>query len=171
MKLDKKNEKKQMKILAAELAMINAFQQQYSVGLKNTEAKEPTLDQAMTRFVERLKMVPEHGGYQNHWREMTALAGGKLAFYRSVQETDNAWYKDKHFLLRSIMVPVFLLILTALLGNWVAASLQESSFKRKQVFQYKLTFLKEGRVGPSYSRVERNFPESSRSRYRSSREN
>jgi len=138
-------DKKQMKILAAELAMVFAYQQQYSIGLTDNKEKEKLLEEAMPRFMEGLNVIPEHGGYQNHWREMTARAGGKLAYYQSLQAASKSWYKENPFWLRSILVPVFLLLITALLGNWVATSLQESSFKRQQVFQHKLTLLKESR--------------------------
>jgi len=76
------------------------------------------------------------------------LAQADIAYYESLMSSDHI-PSIKNIFSTSIMkvtiMPLLLVFLTAILGTFIASSLQEESFKRQKVFEVKLESLKEGR--------------------------
>lgn len=134
----KKHESKTVEKLALELELIDTFMKNYG-----------TLDFESSEIQQLLKKTPifrERGrNYDNDWKYAFSEAKAEVAMHDRLMKQKQSVLQNMDILIKYIISPAILILLTFLLGTIVGNILQESSFKRRQVFELKLEHLKTGR--------------------------
>lgn len=129
--------------LSGELEMVKCFWQRYYPG---EDIPINFNDIRLQRLLEKTIILKRRiDNYQGDWKFAFSEAEAEVAKYQKLMEYQKSSVLSRNFLVKSILIPSILIFLTALLGNWVGTSLQESSFKRRQVFELTLEQLKSGR--------------------------
>jgi hypothetical protein len=77
--------------------------------------------------------------------EALAAAEAELSYERVI-DTHRTSVSERHYkVISSILVPLVVVVFTAIAGNWLASSFQARDFRTNSIHQYRLETLKRGR--------------------------